>query len=53
LQLILKTIQANFTDDTTLIIQGVKEKTNNKNEITDDNTIADLEKLIQSFKELK
>lgn len=52
LQLIMKTIQAKFTDDTTLLIQGVKGKVNKEGEITDNKTEVELDKFIESFTEL-
>ena len=52
LKLIMKTIQTYFTDDTTLLIQGVKGKVNKEGKITDEKTETDLKKLMESFKEL-
>lgn len=52
LKLIMKTIQTYFTDDTTLLIQGIKGKVSSDGEIKDENTKIELLKLIESFKEL-
>lgn len=52
LKLIMKTIQSVFTDETTLLIQGVKSKVNSKGEISDDKTESDLIYFFQSFTEL-
>jgi NAD(P)H-dependent FMN reductase len=52
LQLIMKTVMTKFTEDTTLLIQGIKGKINEVGEITDSKTKADLEKFTRSFKEL-
>ncbi len=52
LKLIMKTLMTKFTDDTTLLIQGVKGKTNDQGEITDDKTKNDLTKFINAFKQL-
>lgn len=50
LMLIMKTIQANFTPDTTLLIQGVKGKILNNQ--PDNNTNKSLENFISSFYKL-
>lgn len=47
----MKTIQANFTKDTTLLIQGVKGKVSKEGEIADAKTEIELERFIQSFNE--
>ena len=52
LKLIMETIQTYFTDDTTLLIQGIKGKVSKDGEIKDENTKIELLKLIESFKEL-
>ena len=52
LQLIMKTLMATFTTDTTLLIQGVKGKINQLGEITDLETQQNLNKFIEAFKEL-
>jgi chromate reductase, NAD(P)H dehydrogenase (quinone) len=52
LQLIMKTIQSKFTDETTLLIQGIKSKVSKEGKIIDEKTENDLRKFIQSFKEL-
>ena len=51
LKLIMKTIQTFFTDDTTLLIQGIKGKVS-KEGIIGEGTKTKLRKLIKSFKEL-
>ena len=51
LQLIMKTVMTRFTDDTTLLIQGVKGKMNELGEITNSTTVMDLMKFINAFKE--
>ena len=40
LQLIMKTIMSKFTDETTLLIPGIKGKINERGEITDSKTLA-------------
>jgi chromate reductase len=52
LQLIMKTVMTIFTDETTLLIQGVKGKITEKGEIIDAKTLQDLGKFISSFKTL-
>ena len=52
LQLIMKTIMAKFTADTTLLIQGVKGKLNEKGELTDVKTQKDLLQFIHAFRTL-
>jgi NAD(P)H-dependent FMN reductase len=52
LKLIMKTLQTNFTDETTLLIQGVKSKINSNGDILDDKTKDELLKFIQAFNEL-
>lgn len=52
LQLIMKTVMANFTPGTTLLIQGAKSKINQQGKITDNKTKDDLIKFIDAFKEL-
>lgn len=49
LKMIMKTIQALFTDDTTLLIQGIKGKISGDKEIKDTGTRDQLLKLIESF----
>ena len=51
LQLIMKTVGAKFTADTTLLIQGVKGKINELGQITDNQTKDDLTKFINAYKE--
>jgi chromate reductase, NAD(P)H dehydrogenase (quinone) len=50
LQLIMKTVMSIFTDETCLLIQGIKGKINEQGEITDDQTRNDLIKFINAFK---
>lgn len=50
LQLIMKTIMAKFTDETTLLIEGIKGKINEKGEITDSKTSEDLIRFANQFK---
>ena len=52
LQLIMKTVMTKFTDETTLLIQGIKGKINEQRQITDNKTKADFVKFIDAFKEL-
>ena len=52
LQLIMKTVMANFTTETTLLIQGIKGKINGQGHITDNKTKDDLIKFINAFKNL-
>ena len=52
LKLIIKTIQASFTEDTTLLIQGIKGKISREGEITDEATEEKLFNFIESFKKL-
>ena len=51
LQLIMKTVMAQFTADTTLLIQGVKGKINEQGQITDKQTKEDLTKFVNAYKE--
>lgn len=52
LQLIMKTIMANFTEDTTMLIHGIKGKINDEGEITDRKTKDEFEKFIEAYKAL-
>jgi chromate reductase len=52
LQLVMKTIMTKFTDETTLLIRGVKGKINEKGEITDSKTLDDLKRFVIAFKNL-
>jgi chromate reductase, NAD(P)H dehydrogenase (quinone) len=52
LQLIMKTIMAKFTDETTLLIQGIKGKINAQGQITHEKTASDFAGFIQAFKAL-
>lgn len=51
LQLIMKTVLAKFTDETTLLIQGVKGKINEHGEIIHAETRERLNKFITAFKQ--
>src|SRR6476620_12725795 len=50
LQLIMKTIVTCFTDETTLLIRGVKGNLNKQGKIIDEKTENDLNKFIEAFK---
>jgi len=50
LQLIMKTVMAAFTKETTLLIQGVKGKINEEGKITDSKTLEDLTGFIVAYK---
>ncbi|MFI5152893.1 MAG: NADPH-dependent FMN reductase [Chitinophagales bacterium] len=52
LKLIMKTIEARFTDQTTLLIQGIKGKIEGKRNLFDLKTEESLIKFIESFKDL-
>ena len=52
LKLIMKTVEANFTEQTTLLIQGVKGKINELGIITDSKTQEDLSSFIEAYKTL-
>ncbi|HEV8080525.1 MAG TPA: NADPH-dependent FMN reductase [Chitinophagaceae bacterium] len=52
LQMIMKTVMTNFTDETTLLIQGIKGKINDKGEIIDSKTKDDLLRFIKAYKTL-
>lgn len=52
LQLIMKTVMAKLTPDTTLLIQGIKGKISKQGDITDNKTKDDLSKFIKAFKAL-
>lgn len=52
LQLIMKTVMAKFTTDTTLLIQGIKGKIDKQGYITDSRVKDDLMKFIEAFKKL-
>lgn len=49
LQLIMKTVMAKFTPETSLLIQGVKGKVNKNNEIVDEKTKNELGEFVKSF----
>jgi NAD(P)H-dependent FMN reductase len=52
LKLIMKTVMTKFNDETTLLIQGIKGKINERAEITDEKTAEDFERFINEFKKL-
>ena len=52
LQLIMKTVMAKFTAETTLLIQGIRGKIDGDGEITDSQTKDEVERFISSYKSL-
>ncbi len=52
LQLIMKTAMAKFTEDTVLLIEGIKGKINEQGQITDSKTSEDLTMFTNQFKNL-
>lgn len=52
LQLIMKTVMAKFTDETTLLIQGIKGKITAAGKLTDHNTETDLLNFIAALKKI-
>lgn len=52
LKLIMKTIQTDFTEDTTLLIKGIKSKVTREGKISDERTETELRNFIESFKKL-
>lgn len=52
LQLIMRTVQTNFTEGTSLLINGVKGKVSREGKIIDTKTETDLNKFVNSFKGL-
>ena len=52
LKLIMSTVMANFTDQTTLLIPGIKGKLDQQGQITDAKTMDDLDNFIKAFKSL-
>src|SRR6476620_4999246 len=52
LKLIMRTIEAIFTDDTTLLIKGIKGKITENGNINDDRTVEQLIAFIAAFKKL-
>lgn len=50
LQLIMKTIEAKFSADTTLLIKGIKGKFDQQGNLTDHDTILNLDSFIKAFK---
>lgn len=52
LKLIMETVQTKFTNETTLLIQGVKGKIDKEGRILDEKTENDLKEFVQSFTKL-
>jgi len=52
LQLIMKTVSAKFTNETTLLIQGIKAKMNENGEVIDPKTKDDLLNFTAAFRKL-
>jgi NAD(P)H-dependent FMN reductase len=52
LKLIMETLQAKLSDETLLLIQGVKGKVNKDGAISDEKTKSDLKHFVQSFDRL-
>lgn len=52
LVLVMKTVGAKLTDDSTLLIQGIKSKLNENGEIKDEITLQKINKVIQSLHQL-
>jgi len=52
LKLLMKTLLTNFTDETSLLIKGVKGKTNLAGEIIDSTTLSALKRFVRSFTSL-
>jgi chromate reductase, NAD(P)H dehydrogenase (quinone) len=52
LQLIMKTVMAKFTYETTLLIPGIKGKINEQGQITDDKTNTNLINFISAFQNI-
>ena len=52
LQLIMKTAMANFTNETTLLIEGVKGKIDDQGNLTDPDTRKQLDNFITNFNNL-
>ena len=52
LQLIMKTVMAKFTEETTLLIPGIKGKINERGEIRDEQTKQALERFFGAFQTL-
>lgn len=53
LQLIMKTVMARLTPETTLLIQGIKSKVNRDGKFVDEKTKNAVEEFVKSFIELK
>ena len=53
LKLIMKTVQTQFTDETTLLIQGIKGKLNSNGQILDNRTKKQLKRFVESFSRLE
>lgn len=51
LKIIMKTIEAKFSDESTLLINGGRSKINNEGQITDQTTIDNIDRLILAFEQ--
>lgn len=52
LQMIMRTVEAHFTDDTCLLIQGIKSKVNQAGEITNEQTKKELLQFMEALTKL-
>lgn len=52
LKLLMKTVTARFTDETTLLIQGIKGKIDLKGEVVDSDTKDELARFVDAYKRL-
>lgn len=52
LKLIMKTVETDFTDETTLLVQGIKVKIDGAGKITDSKTEANLMEFVDAFNRL-
>jgi NAD(P)H-dependent FMN reductase len=52
LQLIMKTVEANFTKETCLLIHGIKGKIDGDGNIFDSKTVDDLKNFIEAYRDL-
>lgn len=52
LKLIMETVQTKFTDETVLLIQGIKGKVEKNGKISDKKTETELKKFVESFEKL-
>jgi len=49
LALIMKTLEAEFTEDTSILIQGIRGKISKEGMITDEETIKRIDKMLEAF----